>query len=85
MYCDVLRDGKILDLNTFLSFIQTHNLHRSDTPHQLLQQSDVTVRKLADALSDKLLLVHGEAVALPTLQQTAGHKSGRSHILGKLL
>lgn len=53
-------------------FLQTHNLDRSDTPHQLLQQSGVTVRKLADALSDKLLLKHGEAIAVSTLQQTAG-------------
>ncbi len=67
-----------------LKTILTHNLHRSDTPHQLLQQRRVTVRELADALSDKLLLVHREAVAVPTLQQTAGHKSRRSSILGKL-
>lgn len=65
-------------------FLQTHNLDRSDTPHQLLQQSGVTVRKLADALSDKLLLKHGEAIAVSTLQQTAGHRSGRFNILGNL-
>lgn len=62
----------------FFSFMQTHNLHRSDAPHQLLQQSGVTVRKLADALPDELLLVHGEAIAVPTLQQTA--ESKRSNI-----
>lgn len=64
-------------------FVQTHNLHGSDTPHQLLQQSDVAVGKLADALSDKLLLVHGEAVGVSTLQQTAGDGSERANILGQ--
>lgn len=59
---------------------KTYNLHRSYTPNQLLQQSCVTVRKLANALSDKLLLVDGEAVALPALQQTAGKRSN-SHTL----
>lgn len=59
----------------FPSFIWTYDLHGSDASHQLLQQSDIAVGKLADALSDELLLVHGEAIGLPTLQQAAGHKN----------
>ena len=57
---------------------QTHNVHRSDAAHQLLQQRNVAVWKLADALSDEFLLIHGEAITVPTLQQTAGHGGERA-------
>lgn len=50
--------------------LYTYNLHGSDAADQLLQQSSVAVGELADALSEKLLLVHGEPVAVPTFEQT---------------
>lgn len=50
---------------------ETYDLDRSDASHQLLQQSNVTVRELADALPNELLLIHREAVTVATFQQTA--------------
>lgn len=57
-----------------LQIVWTHDLYGSDAAHQLLQQCDVAVGELADALSDELLLVDGEAVGVPTLQQTERHE-----------
>lgn len=59
--------------NDHLQIIWTYNLYGSDASHQLLQQRNVAVGELADALSDELLLVDGEAVGVPTLQQTEGY------------
>lgn len=50
---------------------ETYDLDRSDASHQLLQQGNVTVRELADALPDELLLIHREAVTVAAFQQTA--------------
>lgn len=53
---------------TKVGLCYTHNLHGRDAPHQLLQQSSITVRELTDTLPDELLLIDRETITVPTLQ-----------------